>query len=118
MITGGVFAFLFAGIWNWTYIWPIVICCGVITWFGPGTVAYVVTFGTPPMKKLPWSSITSGFFRNLLVLGSCAWSAAPAAAMMASAAERYRRSMQASFTKAEGYARRGRLSNCQIARQT
>src|SRR5206468_6179923 len=35
--------------------------------FGAG-VAYVVTFGTPPMKKLPWSSMTSGFFRNFLVL--------------------------------------------------
>src|SRR5262247_4730052 len=72
MITGGMFAFLFAGIWNCTYIWPMVIWLGVITWFGPGTVAYMVTFGTPPMKKLPWSSITSGFFRNFLGLGSWA----------------------------------------------
>ena len=28
----------------------------------------MVTFGTPPMKKLPWSSMTSGLVRNFLVL--------------------------------------------------
>jgi len=28
MMTGGMFDFFFAGIWNETYIWPIVICCG------------------------------------------------------------------------------------------
>ena len=39
MMTGGMFAFLFAGIWNCTYIWPIVIWLGVSVWFGGGTVA-------------------------------------------------------------------------------
>src|SRR6266581_5935940 len=46
----------------------MVIWFGAGIWFGPGTVANVVTFGTPPMKKLPWSSMTSGFLRNFLVL--------------------------------------------------
>ena len=43
MMTGGMFAFLFAGIWNCTYIWPIVIWLGAGGWFGAlggGTVAY------------------------------------------------------------------------------
>jgi hypothetical protein len=30
MMTGGMFGFLFAGSWNCTYIWPIVI------WLGAG----------------------------------------------------------------------------------
>src|SRR4051812_16359251 len=77
MITGGMLFFLFAGIWNCTYIWPMVIWFGTFCWlagaFGGGMVAYGVTLGTPPMKKLPWSSMTSGFFRNFLIFPfSCA----------------------------------------------
>src|SRR6266550_2077589 len=80
MITGGMLAFFVAGIWNDTYICPIVIWFGVSVCVAGGTVAYVVTFGTPPMKKLPWSSITSGFLRNFLVLPlSCARTPAVAA---------------------------------------
>jgi hypothetical protein len=53
------------GIWNCTYICPIVICCGVrggVGWPGgaPGTAAYSLTFATPPTKKLPWSSSVTG----------------------------------------------------------
>src|SRR5579862_2431595 len=77
MITGGMLFFLLAGTWNWTYIWPMVIWFGTFCWLAGAlagaTVAYGVTFGTPPMKKLPWSSITSGFFRNFFILPfSCA----------------------------------------------
>src|SRR5262249_37701508 len=113
MMTGGMFAFLFAGIWNWTYICPIVIWFGVITWFGPNTVAYVVTFGTPPMKKLPWSSMTSGFLRNLRVLGSCACrvSALAAPEMTRATAHKDRPSMRPSFWRAEGYVGPVRVSN-------
>src|SRR5438067_2365238 len=71
MMRGGTPRAFCAGIWNCTYIWPIMIWFGVNVWFGlfgAGTVAYSVTFGTPPMKKLPWSSITSGLLRNLFIL--------------------------------------------------
>src|SRR5580704_19599796 len=81
MLTGGILPFLRDGTWNCTYIWPMVIWFGVFAWlgvFGGGTVAKFVTFGTPPMKKLPWSSITSGFVRNFFVLlPSCARTLAP-----------------------------------------
>jgi hypothetical protein len=50
MMTGHAFLFFLWGIWNCTYIWPMVICCGLPA---VGAVAKVVTFGTPPMKKLP-----------------------------------------------------------------
>src|SRR5215212_1514031 len=45
------------GIWNWTYICPIMIDA-----FGPAVelAAYIVVLGTPPMKKLPWSFRFSG----------------------------------------------------------
>ena len=36
---GGVLGFLRAGIWNCTYIWPIVIWLGALAWLGGGTVA-------------------------------------------------------------------------------
>src|SRR6202171_4336711 len=82
MMTGGI-PFLRNGTWNCTYIWPMVIWLGVFAWlvlFGGGTVAKFVTFGTPPMKKLPWSSMTSGFVRNFFVLlVSCARTPAPIA---------------------------------------
>src|SRR5438128_4627881 len=71
MMRGGTPRAFCAGIWNCTYIWPIMIWFGVNVWFGlfgAGSVAYSVTFGTPPMKKLPWSSITSGLVKNLFIL--------------------------------------------------
>jgi hypothetical protein len=41
--------------------------------FAGGIAAKFVTFGTPPMKKLPWSSITRGFFKNFFAFpASCA----------------------------------------------
>src|SRR5262245_50601920 len=48
------------------------------------------------MKKLPWSSMTSGFLRNFLALFSCACRVDRQAAprMTTSAAERDRRSMR------------------------
>src|SRR5688572_28806662 len=71
MITGHPPLYFLAGIWNCTYIWPIVICWGVgaagggaPAAAGGGTVAWSVIFGTPPTKKLPWSSIVSGPPRN------------------------------------------------------
>ena len=70
MITGHPGPDFFAGISNSTYIWPIVICCGVGRGVGcpggaAGTAAYSLTFCTPPMKKLPWSSIVTGAAMNL-----------------------------------------------------
>jgi hypothetical protein len=58
MITGQPGPALRAGIWNCTYIWPIVICCGVGAggvWPGGanGIAACSLTFVTPPTKKLP-----------------------------------------------------------------
>ncbi len=52
MITGQP-PYFFAGIWNCTYIWPIVIWCGASGWLGGVGAAWYVTFCTPPMKKLP-----------------------------------------------------------------
>jgi hypothetical protein len=70
MITGQPGPDFRAGIWNWTYIWPIVICCGVGTPVWPGgengIAACSLTFVTPPMKKLPWSSIVTGPPMNFL----------------------------------------------------
>src|SRR5215213_8343947 len=45
------------GIWNCTYICPIMIDA-----LGPAVelVAYIVVLGTPPTKKLPWSFSLSG----------------------------------------------------------
>src|SRR5688572_29060314 len=45
------------GIWNCTYICPIMIDALL-----PGVelAEYIVVFGTPPMKKLPWSFSLSG----------------------------------------------------------
>src|SRR5262245_10222268 len=65
MMTGQLGAERRAGIWNCTYIWPIVICCGVrggAGWPGgaPGIAAYSLTFVMPPTKKLPWSSRVTG----------------------------------------------------------
>ena len=58
MITGQPDPDFFAGTWNCTYIWPIVICCGVGGGAGAlgganGMAACSETFATPPMKKLP-----------------------------------------------------------------
>ncbi len=58
MITGQPGPLIFPGIWNCTYIWPIVICCGVgagTGWLGgaPGIDACSLILVTPPMKKLP-----------------------------------------------------------------
>ena len=58
MITGQPGPLIFSGIWNCTYTWPIVICCGVGAgggWPGgaPGIDACSLTLVTPPMKKLP-----------------------------------------------------------------
>src|SRR5206468_11961249 len=53
-------------------------------------VAYVVTFGTPPMKKLPWSSMTSGFLRNFLVLLLSCASTLAAVVTMRTAEHRHR----------------------------
>src|SRR5687768_8124393 len=71
MITGHPAPDFFAGIWNCTYICPMVICCGtgppgaVEPGAGGGSAAACsVVFLTPPMKKLPWSSITRGPPRN------------------------------------------------------
>ena len=55
---------LFAGIWNCTYICPMVICWGAGAAAAPpgaanGAAACSEIFATPPMKKLPWSSRTS-----------------------------------------------------------
>src|SRR6266566_194774 len=77
MMTGGALFFLRSGIWNCTYIWPIMIWSGLpavgLGLPGGGVVAYLVTLGTPPMKKLPWSSITNGLVRNFFALWfSCA----------------------------------------------
>src|SRR5690349_24072672 len=83
MMTGGTPRAFCAGIWNWTYIWPIMIWFGVSVWFGlfgAGSVAYSVTLGTPPMKKLPWSSITSGLVRNFFILAASSAMAFPASA--------------------------------------
>ena len=73
MITGHPPPYFLAGIWNCTYIWPIVICCGtgpagaVAPGAGGGSAAACsVIFWTPPTKKLPWSSITRGPPRNFL----------------------------------------------------
>jgi hypothetical protein len=69
MMTGHPPAYFRAGIWNCTYIWPIVIWWGTLAAAAPpgppAGAACSVTFGTPPMKKLPWSSIVSGPVRNL-----------------------------------------------------
>jgi hypothetical protein len=61
MITGHPSRCFRCGTWNCTYICPIVI------WLGAPAVddaAKLVTFCTPPMKKLPWSSIVSGPVRK------------------------------------------------------
>jgi hypothetical protein len=80
MMIGQPALYLLAGIWNCTYIWAMVIWWGasgagvagggVPGGGGGGADAWSVTFCTPPMKKLPWSSIVSGPVRNFFGFGA------------------------------------------------
>src|SRR5262249_61772753 len=53
------------------YLVVVVFCRGggvLLGVFAGAIVAYSVSSATPPIKKLPWSSISSGFVKNFFVL--------------------------------------------------
>src|SRR5437773_1899632 len=70
-MTTGTWRSPLGGIWNWTYIWLMVISPAPKAPPRPGVVGIV--FDSPPTKKLPWLASVNGF---LLSSRDLDWAAA------------------------------------------